>query len=138
MTLVPVRPPPSSLVLSPHRAGGALALALAATALLAGCLGADGPPEPVETDTVVVPGEWVFEPEVIRVELGTTVTWINEGSHDHTVTFEGEGVSFDVVFEPGERVTYTFEQEGTFDYGCTYHPPDMVGQVQVVEPAGSG
>jgi plastocyanin len=89
---------------------------------------------PVEADTVRLPDEWVFDPEVIEVPVGTTVTWMNEGSHEHTVTFrDDEPVDFDEELGPGESVTHTFEQTGEFDYYCRFHQPDMVGKVIVTD-----
>ena len=32
---------------------------------------------------------------------------------------------------PGETFSYTFKQEGTFDYYCSIHAPDMQGSVTV-------
>lgn len=107
-------------------------------AALAGCSALTRTPEAsgdaVRTDTVVVPDEWVFDPEVIEVAAGTTVTWRNEGAQKHTVTArDDEEASFDAVVDPGETTTHTFERTGTVDYYCRYHQPDMVGKVVVVE-----
>lgn len=106
----------------------------AATTGFAGCLGgSDEEPRAVETNEVVIPGRWVFEPQVIRVSQGTTVTWINNGGQSHTVTFRNREREFDVELEPGEETRHTFEEPGTYDYYCKFHPPDMVGTVRVTE-----
>lgn len=90
--------------------------------------------EAVRTDTVTIPDEWVFEPEVIKIAQGTTVTWINNGAQAHTVTFrQDEPIDFHVELLPGEQTRRTFTQTGTFDYYCRYHQPEMVGKV-IVEP----
>lgn len=105
---------------------------------LAGCSGLGDDPTakatPVKTDTVTLPDEWVFDPEVIEVSVGTTVTWVNEGSHKHTVTFrDDEPVDFDEELGVDESVTHTFKQTGEFDFYCRFHQPDMVGQVIVTD-----
>lgn len=88
---------------------------------------------PVRTDTVTIPDGWRFSPEVIEVSAGTTVTWINNGAHDHTVTFDEGSVEFDDDLAPGERTNLDFDAPGTFEYHCAYHRPDMVGTVIVTE-----
>lgn len=87
---------------------------------------------PVRTDTVRIPDEWVFRPDVIKIPQGTTVTWINNGAQPHTVTFrQDEPINFDVELLPGEQTRRTFTRTGTFDYYCRYHVPEMVGKVIV-------
>lgn len=89
--------------------------------------------DPVRTDTVTIPDGWRFSPDVIEVSVDTTVTWINNGAHDHTVTFDEGPVEFDEDLAPGERTRLAFDAPGTFDYYCAYHRPDMVGTVIVTE-----
>lgn len=99
---------------------------------MAGCVDMQHPPaaEPVATQTISIPGPWVFEPAHAEVAAGVPVTFRNDGGADHTVTFEDIG--FDVNIKPGESATYTFEQPGTYEYTCKYHPPDMKGVITVV------
>lgn len=86
---------------------------------------------PVATQTIDVPGPWVFEPRVALVTAGSPVTFTNHGGADHTVTFEG--VDFDVTIPPGGKAMHTFDAPGRYEYRCKLHPPDMAG-VLVVEP----
>lgn len=86
--------------------------------------------EPVATQTITIPGPWVYEPAHAQVKAGDPVTFRNDGGADHTVTFEG--VAFDVNIEPGESATYTFNEPGTYEYTCKYHPPDMKGIITVL------
>lgn len=85
---------------------------------------------PVATQTIDVPGPWVFEPRVAQVKAGVPVTFTNHGGADHTVTFAG--LDFDATIPPGGQATYTFTQPGTYEYACKFHPPDMKGRVVVV------
>lgn len=88
---------------------------------------------PVATQTVTIPGPWVFEPRVAEVQAGVPVTFRNEGGADHTVTFEG--VAFDVTIPPGGEATRTFDAPGTYEYACKLHPPDMKGTLVVRDAA---
>lgn len=79
-----------------------------------------------------------FVPQEITVAVGTNVTWVNNDSITHTVTFET--LDLDATLDdPGESVSYTFEQTGTFDYRCKPHSSgyrnwdQMVGRVTVVD-----
>lgn len=71
---------------------------------------------------------YVFEPETIEVEAGATVTWRNEDRFTHTVQVEGQE---DHEVEPGESVSITFAEPGTYAYVCTLHSKDMEGEVIV-------
>src|SRR5690349_8789666 len=70
-----------------------------------------------------------FEPRVFHLPIGMSVTWLNYGTHIHTVT------SSDMVFDSGELVpgrgfTMTFAQPGTYHYFCRHHPA-MTGVIIV-------
>jgi plastocyanin len=78
-----------------------------------------------------------FEPAEIRVKVGTSVVWSNDGAKSHSAhAVDG---SFDTgLFAPGETRRVTFANAGTFAYYCELHgSPDgangMVGTV-IVEP----
>src|SRR5574338_657263 len=79
-----------------------------------------------------------YEPPVITVHVGDTVTWLNSDNEIHTVT-SGEGVDrgqfaqgkmegipngyFDSgPFKPRQLWSDTFDKTGTFYYFCTIHP----------------
>jgi plastocyanin len=105
---------------------------MAMLALTVGC----GPAKatdaaPVLTDQVNLPPSYKFEPAVIQVTVGTTVTWTNHDHFTHSVEMQNQD---DRVLKPGESVAITFDQPGTYDYECTYHPHDMRGKVIVVAP----
>lgn len=87
--------------------------------------------EEVEVEMI----ETAFEPTEITVGPGTTVTWINRDSFDHTVTsgVRGEPTDlFDETVPAGESFSYTFEEPGTYEYFCSLHP-GMDGTVIVEE-----
>lgn len=75
--------------------------------------------------------DFAFDPAEVTVAPGTTVTWTNTGKRPHTVTAQ-EG-SFDSGrLDPGEQFSFTFDEPGSFDYFCGFHP-EMQGTVIVSE-----
>ncbi|MCI0345980.1 MAG: plastocyanin/azurin family copper-binding protein [Chloroflexi bacterium] len=117
-------------------AGPLLRPALAALLLvLAACGGggdgATASASPVATTTVDLPKSYRFEPAVIVVDAGATVTWTNNDNFSHTVRFDGQDA---LAMAPGASVTRMFPTSGQFAYVCTLHPQDMKGTVLVTGP----
>ncbi len=100
---------------------------LAATAFAAGCGGA-GESAPVATTQVKMAKSYRFDPQIIEIQAGETVTWTNEDNFTHTVEVDGRE---DHKVERGESVAITFDTPGTYDYVCTLHSQDMDGTVIV-------
>lgn len=102
-----------------------------------------------ENQTVVIPEgaanpnfdtptvEW-FSPSVVTVQVGDTITWVNNDKEIHNIT-SGTGISrVDFVttthvgspdglfqsgsFKPGQSWSYTFTKPGIFHYFCSIHP----------------
>jgi plastocyanin len=103
--------------------------ALAAAAVFAaGCGGAGGSSEPVATTEVQMVKSYRFDPKVIEIEAGDTVTWTNEDNFTHTVEVDGQA---DQKVEQGESFSIAFDTPGTYHYFCTLHSKDMDGEVIV-------
>ena len=66
----------------------------------------------------------------IQVRAGTTVTWTNQDSAPHSVTFKN-GMKDSGLLSQGQSFSYTFNTPGTYQYYCTVHPY-MVATVTVV------
>ena len=65
--------------------------------------------------------DFAFSPASLDIGIGTTVTWTNEDSTQHTAT-AGDG-SFDSgALAQGDTFSQTFDTAGTFDYVCKIHP----------------
>ena len=65
-------------------------------------------------------GDDVFSPGTITVDMGTTITWTNNGADWHTVT--SDGAVFDSgTMDPGDTYSRTFNTAGTFPYHCENH-----------------
>jgi plastocyanin len=105
-----------------------LAALAAAAVFAAGCGGSGESSEPVATTEVQMVKSYRFDPKVIEIKAGDTVTWTNEDNFTHTVEVEGQE---DHKVEQGESVSVTFDTPGTYDYVCTLHSQDMDGEVIV-------
>jgi FtsP/CotA-like multicopper oxidase with cupredoxin domain len=126
----------------PHliRALGAAVLGLLLPALAA--CGSGGPQRPAGNTArhvTVHMAQMRYQPTILHVSSGTTVTWVNDDPYGHTVT-SGAGRQADKKFDsgdigPGGQFSYTFQQPGTYAYFCAYHP-EMNGTV-VVDAAGA-
>lgn len=69
-----------------------------------------------------------FDPAMLTVSPGTTVTWVNEDGSNHTVKF-GDASSGRM----GHHKTWsrTFSAPGTYPYECAIHGASMSGTVIV-------
>jgi plastocyanin len=71
-----------------------------------------------------------FSPGTLKVHVGDTVTFSNDGGVDHTVTATS-GAKFDSgSLAPGATFQFTAEKAGTVSYVCTFHP-GMQGTIEV-------
>jgi nitrite reductase (NO-forming) len=92
-----------------------------------------------------------FSPQAVEVQVGATVTWVNDDDVYHTVTSDESGgplQSANVM--PDDEYHFTFSAKGAFDYHCVPHAArdmsghgpmftGMVGRVVVVDsPSGDG
>jgi plastocyanin len=109
-----------------------VSLALLATACSAGERRASLDDEqPVKTTTVTLARSYRFDPEVIQVNAGDTVTWKNEDNFTHDVQLKSGDDTKRHELEPGDKVKVTFDEPGTYDFVCNLHPRDMRGRVVV-------
>ncbi|MBT8242674.1 MAG: hypothetical protein HKP34_03050 [Nitrosopumilus sp.] len=84
------------------------------------------------------PAEVWYDPPILSIQLGDTVTWINDDREGHTVTSgegsgrfewmntkelgEADGIFDSQRFMPNESWAYTFDKAGVFNYFCIIHP----------------
>jgi len=73
-----------------------------------------------------------FAPNVIRVEAGAEVKWLNSGHSPHTVT--ADDGSFDSgVLQNGSTFEHTFPKAGVFRFTCLLHgKPGGIGMTGIV------
>jgi plastocyanin len=74
-------------------------------------------------------GNRAYAPDDLNVAAGTTVTWTNTDSVDHTSTSDATGWNSGTV-APGRQFSFAFQTPGTYRYHCAIHP-GMVGTVVV-------
>lgn len=77
------------------------------------------------TATVIIQN-FTYQPQDLRIPVGTTVTWVNRDSAPHTVT--ADDGRFDSGFlDQGQSFSFTFDQVGTLPYYCVFHGNPGVG-----------
>jgi plastocyanin len=103
------------------------AAVLVATVVAAGC-GSTGTSKPVATTNVEMAKSYRFDPKVIEIKAGETVTWTNKDNFTHTVKVDGGA---DHKVGRGDSVSIAFDKPGTYHYVCTLHSHDMHGTVVV-------
>ena len=81
---------------------------------------------PAAPNAVNIQG-FAFNPGILTVKKGTTVTWTNNDSASHQIksaTFNSGS------FGKGQAFSFTFNDTGIFDYSCAIHP-SMLGKIIV-------
>ena len=73
----------------------------------------------------------------LNIESNQVVLWDNKDSSAHTVTSgtpdeDSSGIFDSGVISAGDKFSFKFEENGTFDYYCTLHPW-MIGSITVGE-----
>jgi amicyanin len=101
-------------------------LGLATSAGLDRVMAADAAPQTVKVEIK----DMKYEPKVLTITAGTTVTWVNVDDMPHTVTDKNRVAFRSAGLDTGDSFTYTFDKPGSFDYFCTIHPY-MTGKVVV-------
>ena len=79
----------------------------------------------------------IFEPAMLNLQVGDTVTWTNIDSEVHSVsssnvTSDG-GVYFHKTLLPDETYSVTFDKPGTYFYSCLIKFHGMTGIIRVSE-----
>jgi plastocyanin len=64
--------------------------------------------------------DFSFNPQVIEIEAGQTVTWVNQGSTVHTSTSD-DALWDSGSLSPDQQFSHTFNDPGTFPYYCQPH-----------------
>ncbi|MDG5777982.1 plastocyanin/azurin family copper-binding protein [Haloarculaceae archaeon H-GB2-1] len=109
------------------------------------------PTETAEVKMLTQDGGYHFDPHVVRVKPGGTVSWVlASGSHTTTAYHPDndqpqlvpDGAATwdsDTLSNQGESFEHTFETEGVYHYYCSPHESvGMIGSVIVGEPDAHG
>jgi plastocyanin len=74
--------------------------------------------------------DMAFDPSVIHLKVGGTVTWDNVDSVNHKVVSD-DGTEFSSAeLANGQAFSHTFSTAGTYAYHCSIHP-SMTGTIVV-------
>lgn len=77
---------------------------------------------------------FMFKPEPIDIQVGTTVVWTNQDNIGHSVTSgtapTADGKFDSGLFEQSQTFTRTFTEPGEYAYFCSRHP-SMIGLIRV-------
>ena len=122
-----------------------LTAALLATAAATAACSPDSTPTPAETPlpaatrTPEATKEGGVSSDIVNfthqdlvVSVGTAITWVNRDSASHTSTSRvgSPGRWNSRGLRTGESFTFTFNEQGTYQYFCSIHPR-MTGTVTV-------
>jgi plastocyanin len=79
----------------------------------------------------VVISNYSYSPASTTVKVGTTVTFTNKDSVEHTATSDTEGVFDTGTLNDGKTAHIKLMKVGTFSYHCSFHA-FMHGSIKVV------
>ena len=82
-------------------------------------------------DTSVSISDSGYAPASVTVKRGDVVTWVNDGTQQHTVTSDDGTTMQSDVLGPGDSFATLFETAGTFTYRSTVAGDAMSGTVVV-------
>lgn len=83
-----------------------------------------------ELQATIVLDDTSFSPRAVRVEVGTTVTWVNQDEILHNVA-SIDNLFRDDELRNGDTYSFRFDEPGTYRYQCTFHHPNMNGAIIV-------
>ncbi len=65
--------------------------------------------------------DFAFNPATLTAPVGTTVTWTNNGSTNHTITSDTGNELGSSPIPPNGTYNHTFATAGTYTYHCSIH-----------------
>lgn len=104
---------------TPYRTVAFFAAALALLCLSIGPAAAADAPK-AAAHAVVIDGT-NFQPALLTVKVGDSITWVNKDPFPHTVTSTAGGFDSREI-APGKSWKYTATKKGEFAYVCVLHP----------------
>ena len=81
------------------------------------------------TPNQIIMSGLTFNPNILTVAPGTTVTWVNNESVTHTVTSDSSKFDSGNMVK-GDEFNFTFANAGVYPYHCNFHP-NMTGKIIV-------
>lgn len=75
------------------------------------------------TQSAITIRNYAFDPGVLKVAAGATVTWSNKDGDVHTIkSQEGPEAFQSPALDTGGHYSFTFRHPGTYRYICSVHP----------------
>lgn len=82
-----------------------------------------------ENETILSIIDFAFSSQVLTVDAGTKVTWINTDNSPHSLMSK-ENLFLSAVMMQGDSFSYIYPEPGIYNYYCGIHT-DMVGTILV-------
>ena len=80
-------------------------------------------------DAEIKIANFTFDPPILTMKAGTTVTWVNNDDIPHLVS-EKDGKFRSSALDTGDKFSQIFSTAGTVEYFCAIHP-HMMGKIVV-------
>ena len=113
-------------VIAPAALGAAVGL------ILAGLVLPSGAQDAAVTVTI---DNFTFNPQMVTVKAGTTVTWTNKDDIPHAIAAVGK-LFKSKALDTDNSYSFTFTTPGMYAYFCSLHP-HMTGTIMVEAATGS-
>lgn len=84
----------------------------------------------ISQENIVFIQGFQFNPPVINIKVGQSVSWVNRDSVLHSVYWDSQGMTNSPSFSNGDSYKYTFKVSGNYSYHCGIHT-SMKGVVVV-------
>lgn len=91
--------------------------------------GTQGTPETGVTQVAIQ--NFAYQPANAQIRVGTTMTWTNQDSVPHSVSFKQQTMRGSGMLSQGQSFSYTFTMPGRYQYFCLVHP-NMIATITVV------
>lgn len=82
-------------------------------------------------------GDNFYSPVTIKVQVGDTVTWKNNGLAVHNATADDGSFKTNDI-DPGQSASQSFTVAGDYPYFCTIHGQAQSGTIKVLAASGGG
>ena len=79
---------------------------------------------------------FTFNPPMLAVKAGTTITWTNKDDIPHGIASSSNTFKRSEALDTDQSFSFTFTTPGTYEYFCYLHP-HMVGKIVVEAATGS-
>jgi plastocyanin len=87
----------------------------------AGPILAGGPGNKPATGAEIRIDNFRFDPAIVTISAGTTITWTNNDDVPHVVASDDKVFKSNAL-DTDDRFSFTFTKPGTYNYYCAIHP----------------